>query len=235
MIRTDKGGLTLINVHGPQADRSPCTGWDPPESRKRLQAAILRYDALAACPPAAYQGEAARDGIHSEAALRLTEALRIALPGFRPATQRQLQEELDRQAAALEEDICQLSALLAAELKRAIKDIWCCHAQDIVQRWKAVREAIRVEAAGPSGLWNVRGSNTQTLLKEAHDVMSAVRAFWRELYDKRPADLPGFEAVLGRHVPLVAEGRWPRSSSTLCRSYSPRWTRPMARPRAPTT
>ena len=38
--------------------------------------------------------------------------------------------------------------------------------------------------------------------------MFAVRAFWRELYDKRPVDLPGFQAVLGRHVPRVPEGAW---------------------------
>ena len=68
--------------------------------------------------------------------------------------------------------------------------------------------AIEVEAPGPSGLWNVRVPNTQTLLTEAHDVMFAVRAFWRELYDKRPVDLPGFQAVLGRHVPRVPEGAW---------------------------
>ena len=43
-------------------------------------------------------------------------------PGFRPTTQGQLQEELGRQAAALEEDIRQLRALLAADRKRAIKD-----------------------------------------------------------------------------------------------------------------
>ena len=56
-------------------------GSDPPggklpESGKRVQAAILRYDALAAFAPAAYQANAARHAIHSEAALRLTEALR---------------------------------------------------------------------------------------------------------------------------------------------------------------
>ena len=38
--------------------------------------------------------------------------------------------------------------------------------------------------------------------------MFAVRAFWRELYDTRPVDLPGFQAVLGRHVPRVPEGAW---------------------------
>ena len=38
--------------------------------------------------------------------------------------------------------------------------------------------------------------------------MSAVRAFWWELYDKRPLDLPSFQAVLGRHVPRVPEGAW---------------------------
>ena len=122
--------------------------------------------------------------------------------------QGQLQEELERQAAALEEDIRQLRALLAADRKRAIKDFWRRHAPDIAQRWKAVRGAIEVEAPGPSGLWNVRVPNTQTLLTEAHDVMFAVRAFWRELYDKRPVDLPGFQAVLGRHVPRVPEGAW---------------------------
>ena len=76
------------------------------------------------CPPAAYQANAAQHGIHSEAALQLTETLRGALPGFRPATQSQLQEELERQAAALEEDVRQLRALLAADCKRPIKDFW---------------------------------------------------------------------------------------------------------------
>ena len=80
-------------------------GWDPaegdpPENRKRLEAAILRYDALAACAPALYQVNGARHGSHSEAALRLTEALRGASPRFRRATQSQLQEELEKQAAA---------------------------------------------------------------------------------------------------------------------------------------
>ena len=40
-----------------------------PESGKRLQAAVLRYDTLAARAPAAYQADAARHGIRSEAAL----------------------------------------------------------------------------------------------------------------------------------------------------------------------
>ena len=95
---------------------------DPPESGKRLQAAVLRYDTLAACAPAAYQADAARHGIWSEAALRLAEELRGASPGYRPTTQGQLQEELENQAAALEEIIRQLRALLAADRKRAIKD-----------------------------------------------------------------------------------------------------------------
>ena len=140
--------------------------------------------------------------------LRLTEELRGASPGFRPATQGQLEGGLERQAAGLEEDIRHLRALLAADRKRAIKDFWRPHAQDIAQRWKAVRGAIEVEAPGPLGLWNVRVPNTQTLLTEAHDVMFAVRAFWRELYDKRPVDLPGFQALLDRHVPQVPEGAW---------------------------
>ena len=180
----------------------------PRRGGKQLQAAVLRYDTLAARAPAAYQADAARHGIRSEAALRLTEELQSVSPGFRPTTQGQLQEELERQAAALEEDIRQLRALLAADRKRAIKEFWRRHAPDIAQRWKAVRGAIEVEAPGPSGLWNVRVPNTQTLLTEAHDVMFAVRAFWRELYDKRPVDLPGFQAVLGRHVPRVPEGAW---------------------------
>ena len=69
-----------------------------------------------------------------------------------PKTQGQLQEELERQAAALEEDIRQLRALLAADRKRAIKDSRRRHAPDIAQRWKAVRGAIEVrplERAGP--------------------------------------------------------------------------------------
>ena len=158
--------------------------------------------------PVAYQADAARHGIRSEAALQLAEELRGASPGFRPTTQGQLQEDLERQAAALEEDIRQLRALLAADRKRAIKDFRRRHAPDIAQRWKAVQGAIEIEAPGPSGLWKVRVPNTQTLLTEAHVVMFVVRAFWRELYDKRPVDLPGFQAVLGRHVPRVPDGAW---------------------------
>ena len=146
--------------------------------------------------------------MRSEAALRLAEELRSSSSGFRPATQGQLQEELERQAAALEEDIRQLRALLAADRKRAIKDFWRRHAPDIAQRWKAVRGAIEVEARGPSGLWKVRVPNTQTLLTEAHDVMFAVRAFRRDLNDKRPVDVPGFQAVLSRHVLRVPDGAW---------------------------
>ena len=54
----------------------------------------------------------------------------------------------------------------------------------------------------------MRVPNTQTLLTEAHDVMFPVRAFWRELYDKRSVDLPGLQAVLSRHVPRVPDGAW---------------------------
>ena len=111
------------------AGTDPAEG-DSPESGKQLQAAVLRYDTLAACAPAAYQADAARHGIRSEAALRLAEELWGASPGFRPTTQGQLQEELERQAAALEEDIRQLRALLAADRKRAIKDSWRRHAPD---------------------------------------------------------------------------------------------------------
>ena len=38
--------------------------------------------------------------------------------------------------------------------------------------------------------------------------MFAVRAFWRELYDKRPVDHPGFQAVLSRRVPRVPDQAW---------------------------
>ena len=55
-----------------------------------------------------------------------------------------------------------------------------------------MRGAIKVEALGPSGLWNVRVPNTQKILTEAHDVIFAVQGFWRELCDKRPVDLPAF-------------------------------------------
>ena len=114
-----------------------------------ISKAVPRYEHLAARAPAAYQEDAARHGIRSEAALWLTEELQGVSPGFRPTTQGQLQEELERQAAALEEDIRQLRDLLAADRKRAIKDFWRRHAPDIAQRWKAVRGAIEVEAPGP--------------------------------------------------------------------------------------
>ena len=130
------------------AGTDPAVG-DPPESGKRLQAAVFRYDTLAVCALAAYQTDAAWHGIRSQVALQLAEELRGASPGFRPTTQGQLQEELERQAAALEEDIRQLRALRAADCKRAIKDCWRRHAPDIAQRWKAVRGAIEVEAPGP--------------------------------------------------------------------------------------
>ena len=53
----------------------------------------------------------------------------------------------------------------------------------------------------------MRVPNTQ-MLTEAHDVTSAVRAFWRGLYDKPPVDLSSLQGVLSRHVPRVLEGAW---------------------------
>ena len=50
----------------PLAGTDPAGG-DPPESGKRLQAAVLRNDILEACAPAAYQADAARHGIRSKA------------------------------------------------------------------------------------------------------------------------------------------------------------------------
>ena len=117
----------LVNEPLSPAGSDPIEG-DPPESGKQLQAVILRYDALAAWAPAAYQASGARQGVHSEAALRLMEALRGAPPGFRPATQGHLQEELGRQATAVEKDIRGLPALLAADHKRAHKDFLRRHA-----------------------------------------------------------------------------------------------------------
>ena len=121
----------VVGRRQPPPAGTDLAGGDPPESGTRLQAAILGCDTLATCAPAAYQADAARHGIRSEAALLLTEELRGASPQFRPATQGQLQEELERQAAALEEDIRQLPALLAADRKRAVKDFWRRHASDI--------------------------------------------------------------------------------------------------------
>ena len=54
----------------------------------------------------------------------------------------------------------------------------------------------------------VRLANTQTLQTEACDVIGGIRAFWQELYRKRPVDVPNFQAVLSRHVPEVSEWAW---------------------------
>ena len=91
----------VVGRRQPSPAGTDLAGGGPPESGKQLQAAVLRYVILAACAPAAYQADAARQGIRSEAVLPLAEELRGVSPGFRPATQGQLQEELERQAAAL--------------------------------------------------------------------------------------------------------------------------------------
>ena len=206
----------------PSAAGSDAAGGEPLESGKRLRAAILRYDALAACAPAAYQADAARHGIHSEAAFRLTEALRGASPGSCRAMHSQLQKELERQAAALEEGIRELRALLAADRKRAIKDFWRCHAPDIVERWEAARGAIEVEAPGPSSLSKVRVPNTQTLLTEAHDVMSADRPLWRRCTTSAWWTSPAFRQSSAATCPGSLRGLGARFTSTPCRTCGPR-------------
>ena len=79
--------VRVVEHRQPSPSETDPGGGDPPESGKRLQAAILRYDTLAAWAPAANQADAARHGIRSKAALWLTEELRGASPGFHPATQ----------------------------------------------------------------------------------------------------------------------------------------------------
>ena len=120
----------------------------------------------------------------------------------------------------------QLRALLAADRMRASQDCWQRLAQDIVQQSKAVEGDIEVEAPGPSGLPNVRVPNTQTHLTKAHNMLSAVRAFWRELYDKRPFDLPGFQAVLSCHVSRVPQGAWAQVQQYCMQHLRSRLTRP---------
>ena len=142
------------------------------------------------------------NGIHSEAALQLTEALRVASPGFA-----QPRRAIYRRSCSGKRTSASC-ALLAADCKRAIKDFWRRHTEDIPDQWVAVRGAIGPGAPGLLGLWSVRVPSTQTLLTEAHGVMFAVCDFWRELYFKSPVDVPGFQAVLGRHVPRVSEGAW---------------------------
>ena len=68
----------VVGRRQPSPARTKPAEGDPTESRKQLQAAVLRYDTLAACAPAAYQADAARHGIRSEEALRLAEDLRGA-------------------------------------------------------------------------------------------------------------------------------------------------------------
>ena len=82
----------------------------------------------------------------------LTQALGSASPVFHPAVASKLQEELERQAVALEEDICHLRTLIAADRKRPIKDFWRRHAKDIVQGLNAVQQVIQVESWSASGL-----------------------------------------------------------------------------------
>ena len=147
---------------------------DAPKSGKQLQTAVLRYDTLAACAPAAYQTNITRHGIHEVRRQNST------LP-------RRANYRRDWSGRQPSENIRHLRTLLAADRKRAIKDIWRGQAQDIVLRWKAMRVAIKPEAPVPSGLWTMLVPNTQALLTKAHDVMASVHAFWRELYSKRPA------------------------------------------------
>ena len=63
----------VVERRQPSSVGTDLAGGDPPESGKRLQAAILCYDTLAACALAAYQADVARHGTRSEAALWVPE------------------------------------------------------------------------------------------------------------------------------------------------------------------
>ena len=181
---------------------------DQPKGGKQLQMGILSYETLAARALMVYKANAAEHSIRSEAAVWLADVLQQVSPAFRPTTQDLLQEEQKRQATALEEDIRHLRLLLAVDGKPVIKHFWRRNAHGIVQRRKAFRGTIKVEAPRPLRLRNGRDPNTQTLLTEEQDVMAAVRAILQELYGKRQEDLPSFQAVLCHHMPQVPEGQW---------------------------
>ena len=67
-----------------------------------------------------------------------------------------------------------------------------------------MRGAIKVEAPGPSGLWNVRVPNTQTLLTEAHDGAAATGAAGEAGAGGRGSPALGPE-LGGGALPLVVE------------------------------
>ena len=74
------------------------------------------------------------------------------MPRFRPTTQGQLQEELERQAAALEEDVRQLRALLRVEEEQEVDDVR--RHGEVAQ--DEVEGAVR---GGVEGLAGVEGEN----------------------------------------------------------------------------
>ena len=96
------------NARGPLGKREAAPGGDPP---------VRRPDGVCA---SSIPGKGGLECVHSYAALQLIEALRVASPKLRRTTLSQLKEELEKQAAALKDDISYLCTLLAADFKRAI-------------------------------------------------------------------------------------------------------------------
>ena len=167
---------------------------DPPESGKRLQAAVFRYDTLAACAPAAYQADAARHGIQSEAALQLAEELRVP-PDHTGATTGGAGEASSRPRRGHSPTARTPGGRPQARHQGLLAPPRPRH-----------RPALESRAGSHQG----RGPGPVRPLERAgpQHPNAPHGGPRRELYDKRPVDLPGFQAVLGNHVPRVPDGAW---------------------------
>ena len=120
--RTRREGTPLRAGNGSSRRSSATTPWQ----RARQQHTRRTWHGMASNPRR-------RPGSQRSCEVRRTDSAR--------PRKGQLQEELERQAAAVEEDIRHLRALLAADRKRAIRNFWRHHSQDIAERWKALRGA----------------------------------------------------------------------------------------------
>ena len=152
-------------------------------------------------------GTRQRPGSTPEAAALLRH-LRQVDPDLSPATVEDLRVALDRQLHQLETRVEELRDVLRSNRRKSIKNYWRGTEPDLQLRWTAIRGAINVVNYAPSGLWSVRGRESEKVLMEASDVIGEVQRYWEALYAKRPVNLPAFERLVRAHIPRGMPEEW---------------------------
>ena len=175
---------------------------DPCQDRESMALALGAVSAMAGRRASLLRNDARRKGFASREITQAVEHLQTSNPQFNPSTVIDVEQESNRQVAALGDEVTKLRRSLTAKRRCSIKDFWQNRSAQVSMRWSAIKGAISVRSFVNSGVWRVRDPlDVSRILTSAEEVLDLVHAFGQAQFDSGPVNLPWFADQVRKHIP----------------------------------